>query len=348
MQPKEQMQMAQEPDGCYMITSYPWNDTDGEDGGISQKEMFVIRMLGENRITGLIRPQVREFNGIKSLYYEVTGKQSLSSFAENKPLEGTMVRLLFETLHGLLERLPEYCLGPEGLSLSLSQIFTDGKTIDFCYFPRVQNDEEQTSVFARELIGMIDQDSEEAVVLAYRFYKLAGDGRGDLQGWMKQLIAGEKERTISDSAEPEENAVCGDMGDNLRSKREPDEECQSKWKSKTRYEKATAENDVINWKSKIGYEKAASDNYMTNSTEEDEEPERNKGSNEAANKRGKDILSLGLFAAVFLIGVFLLAWKLQTIEQFAMALLLSSYEGIVALFFIAAGGLGAGLTFFKS
>ncbi len=330
MQPKEQMQMAQEPDGCYMIASYPWNDTDGEDGGISQKEMFVIRMLGENRIIGLIRPQVREFNGIKSLYYEVTGKQSLSSFAENKPLEGAMVRLLFETLHGLLERLPEYCLGPEGLSLSLSQIFTDGKTIEFCYFPRGQNDGERMPAFARDLIGMIDQDSEEAVVLAYRFYKLAGEGRGDLQGWLKQLIAGEEERTLPVPGEPEENAACGDMGDNLRSKREPDEECQSKWKSKTRYEKA------------------ASDNYMTDSTEEDEEPERNKGSNEAANKRGKDILSLGLFAAVFLIGVFLLAWKLQTIEQFAMALLLSSYEGIVALFFIAAGGLGAGLTFFKS
>ena len=304
MQPKEQMQMAQEPDGCYMIASYPWNDTDGEDGGISQKEMFVIRMLGENQITGLIRPQVREFNGIKSLYYEVTGKQSLSSFAENKPLEGAMVRLLFETLHGLLERLPEYCLGPEGLSLSLSQIFTDGKTIEFCYFPRVQKDEGRMPAFARDLIGMIDQDSEEAVVLAYRFYKLAGEGRGDLQGWLKQLIAGEEERTLPVPGEPEESAMDRGSGEPLQSRQDGNEkEHERNWKRKVRDEKTPADNDI---------------------------------------------LSLFLFAAVFVIGVFLLAWKLQTIEQFAMALLLSSYEGIVALFFIAAGGLGAGLTFFKS
>ncbi|MBR4759088.1 MAG: hypothetical protein IK078_02935 [Lachnospiraceae bacterium] len=297
MQSDERMQMTQEPDGCYMIAPYPRGDGEEETTSDTQRETFILRMLTENRIQGLICPNVREFNGVKSLYYEVTGKQSLSSYAQNRPLEGEMVRILFETLLGLLQRLPEYCLGPEGLSLDAAQIFTDGKSVAFCYFPYEQNDDGQTTEFSRQLIGMIDQDSEEAVMLAYRFYKLAGEKRGDLRSWLGQLLESGQGGNLSMDQRGQETSVeISEPGENREDK-----------------------------DGQIGKE--------------------NRDTRDAART---DVISLCLFAGVFLIGLFLFVWKAQALEQFAMELMLSSYEGIAALFFMVCGGLGAGLTFYKS
>ena len=196
--------IKREPDGCYMVVSL--GDT------CTEEELFALRMIQENRIVGLLPMHSRMFNGRQDLYYEIDGMRSLEAVAKHGPLRGPQLRTLLADLYALCLLLPEYFLSPEALLLSEKRIWSGEGHFYFCYgFPERQEKEEQEegpveeqaeekteektekkgdlSTFSGMLLGLIDHDDEEAVVLAYQFYKAVSEG-GDLKQGLEYTLGG--------------------------------------------------------------------------------------------------------------------------------------------------------------
>ncbi len=188
MEELQQNVIKREPDGCYMVTDLS--------GDLTEADRFVVRMITENRIRSLLIPRLRSFNGRQSLYYEITGLQTLESKCRVSPLSGNEVLGLLSSLQGLTELLPDYFLRAEDMVLSFNRIFTDGREWYYIYrCGQVEQTEQEgaVSVFARDLIGAIDHDDEMAVVYAYQFYKSAGQGQGELRQLLERVLQSEQE-----------------------------------------------------------------------------------------------------------------------------------------------------------
>lgn len=176
------------PDGCYLITDIPGNsDTDTDENDFAEK------MLSYNDIAGLIKPNLRNFNGISRLYYNVTGLSALSDMPA--ALTGANIRTLLEKLSDLMLVLPDYCLTPDNLSFDTGKIFTDGKTFKFCYIPgnAVSDEENNLHLLSQRLIDMIDHRDEEAVMLAYNLYRLTSSPGGNLSSVPEQVLSLDKD-----------------------------------------------------------------------------------------------------------------------------------------------------------
>ena len=204
MEELQQNRIKREPDGCYMVTDLAEE--------LSEEDIFVSRMITENRIRSLLIPRLRNFNGRQSLYYEITGLQTLEARSRISPLNAAGVLGLLSALLSLAELLPDYCLKAEDLLLTFDKIFTDGKELYFIYCcgqKRERSKEEGINAFAKELIGAIDHDDQLAVVYAYQFYKAAGQGQEGLKQLLERFMQGaqgtdEQEDKTDEEAKGEE------------------------------------------------------------------------------------------------------------------------------------------------
>ena len=98
---------------------------------------YQYRMLEMNRIEGILPCGLRHIDGESFLYYETTGKQSLSALYEGRGIPGAELFRLLEALSDMSGTLSEYLLDEQHLVLTADQIFYDlssGK-YSFTYYP---------------------------------------------------------------------------------------------------------------------------------------------------------------------------------------------------------------------
>ncbi|MCR4691819.1 MAG: DUF6382 domain-containing protein [Lachnospiraceae bacterium] len=188
--------MKYQPDGCYLVCTLPQ--------GSVQEDDFALRMLSENRIEGILQPQIRIFNGERNLYYHIGSLQSLQSLGETKPLKGAVFQRLLCDLYGLCDVLGDYCLMARDLDFSCPRIYTDGDRFSFCYrFERSEDDPKEAFYrWTQELLSLIDHDDEDAVVYAYQLYKLAAAKQGDLRSLLEKVLG----NSISEDMQSEDVA----------------------------------------------------------------------------------------------------------------------------------------------
>ena len=93
-----------------------------ETKGICQYER---RMLEANRIEGLLRFQLRPFDGEPRFYYEITSKQPLSGVLDGRMITYSQIRNLVLGIAGTLSRMELYLLPESSILLEPDYIYVE-------------------------------------------------------------------------------------------------------------------------------------------------------------------------------------------------------------------------------
>lgn len=189
---------------------------------------------------------VRE-NEKTSLWYDITGKQSLDVMLETKALQYEGLCGLLLDLCRVVDVVESILLAPDGLLLLPECIFRDYRTqqMFFCYYPgNTQQLPEAFGQLLEYLLTRLDHGDERAVTLAYGIYERFAKG-GEGLGALKELLCMPYER--ESSAEEPDRQESGSVEEPAEDGR--GEEPPSDQMSDRRYEKRLSEGLSFGWPS---------------------------------------------------------------------------------------------------
>ena len=135
---------------------------------------YQVRMLEGNVIPSVLRCRLQGLDGKVLFYYDITSRQSVASFYEQKKINGEDLRLIFGGFVAVLEELSEYLMNPEQLVLVPEYIYLDAgkKEIKFCCLPGYDHPvQEQFRELAEYFLPRLDHEDPDAVKLGYGVYR---------------------------------------------------------------------------------------------------------------------------------------------------------------------------------
>ena len=135
---------------------------------------YQVRMLEGNVIPSVLRCRLQGLDGKVLFYYDITSRQSVASFYEQKKINGEDLRLIFGGFVTVLEELSEYLMNPEQLVLVPEYIYLDAgkKEIKFCCLPGYDHPvQEQFRELAEYFLPRLDHEDPDAVKLGYGVYR---------------------------------------------------------------------------------------------------------------------------------------------------------------------------------
>ena len=86
---------------------------------------YQVRMMVGNVVPSLIKCRIQGVNGDFSVYYDITSRQALASFYENRKLGQDEVKLIFGEFIRVMEDMAEYLMNPEQLVLMPEYMFLE-------------------------------------------------------------------------------------------------------------------------------------------------------------------------------------------------------------------------------
>ena len=143
------------------------------------KDDYRLKMITENTISGLIPVNIRQIDGEKRAYYDVTDKTSLSRFLAHNDPDYNEIRLLIASIFKVSKIICDYLLEESCISFEPDTIFKNNKTGDyeFIYLPKETTYEEGPREdllnLLNEIIVHIPSDDDDAVKAGYAMYELA-------------------------------------------------------------------------------------------------------------------------------------------------------------------------------
>lgn len=144
-----------------------------EEEGIDTSS-YQVRMLAGNVIPSLLHCRLQNLDGKLFFYYEITSRQSLSSYYEEKKFKVEDVRLIFGGFVQVMEELAEYLLNPEQLLLRPEYIYLDieKRQVFFCCFPGSGTAvQDQLRELMEYMLPKLDHEDQAAVFLGYGIYR---------------------------------------------------------------------------------------------------------------------------------------------------------------------------------
>lgn len=135
---------------------------------------YPVRMLLGNTVPALLKCRIQGLDGRTLFYYEVTSRQSLPSFYENRLLGAEDLQFILGCFIRIMEKMEEYLLDPAQLVLNPDYIFLDlsKKELCFCYLPGYEKQiEVQFRILIEYLLPKIDHGDARAVALGYGVYR---------------------------------------------------------------------------------------------------------------------------------------------------------------------------------
>lgn len=137
-------------------------------------EPYETHMLKENRINGLLNFNRKLVDGHNYYYYEITSKQPLNRILENHSLNKEELKQLIIGIAQVLERLDAYLLKANQILLQPDYIYLEPEQfrVSLCLLPgRSKNFPEEMTELLRYLLGKINHQDKECVVMAYGLYQ---------------------------------------------------------------------------------------------------------------------------------------------------------------------------------
>ncbi len=144
-----------------------------------EKNNYVVNMLTQNSIQGLLECKIRYLEETEYLAYDVTAKKSLEKMYSDKKIGFEDLTELFYGMNRIMHHANNYLLNREGFWLDPKYMFTDLDTGElYCLYCPIMEFMEQTGEvkyrqLADFLLDKIDHKDEHAVNIAYHFYKLS-------------------------------------------------------------------------------------------------------------------------------------------------------------------------------
>lgn len=143
---------------------------------LTETRDYRIEVLKNNHIPGILPTTTCTEDGIFKLYFDITGKQEISTVFSKKKLEYKNVAALINGICSVLESTREHLLEPQGIIFDPEYIFISGEDkVSFAYFPdRAEDVYASLHALGEYLIGRVDHKDERAVKLAYGFFETTG------------------------------------------------------------------------------------------------------------------------------------------------------------------------------
>ena len=86
---------------------------------------YQVRMLTGNAVPSILKCRIQGLDGKFLFYYDITSRQSLASFYEQKKLQVSDIRLIFGGVVKIMEEMMEFLLNPDQLLLSPEYMYLD-------------------------------------------------------------------------------------------------------------------------------------------------------------------------------------------------------------------------------
>ena len=158
---------------------------------ISKREEFLLRMITENQIPGLLQVTRNQLNAEGELYYHINGYISFAEYCAKKQLGQQDVKRLLLTLQKILKQMEEYLLDADSLLIEPDSLFysTSKESFGICLYPFIQrNVRSQIQDLGEYLLNHINHEDENVVRMTYQFYRLTREGNFEISQVVEELI----------------------------------------------------------------------------------------------------------------------------------------------------------------
>ncbi len=166
---------------------------------------YQCRMLAANSIEGVLHFQIRQVDDEIRFYYEITSKQPLDRMLESRSVHEEELRSLVFGIARVLDRMEQYLLPEGSVLLKPDYIYVEPETfrVWLCLVPGLErNFPEDYGKLLEYLLGKVDHQDKDSVVLAYGLYQ---ETRKENYGMddILRLFGGEKGEEAQASASDE-------------------------------------------------------------------------------------------------------------------------------------------------
>lgn len=137
-------------------------------------EGYESQMLSRNTIEGLLQVQFRQMEEGIRFYYEITSRQPLSRLLAGRNIRAGEIKTLIAGIFRILERMDSYLLKEGHILLEPEYIYVEPEEFQvwLCLVPGLERDfPEMFGKLLEYLLGCVDHQDQESVVLAYGLYQ---------------------------------------------------------------------------------------------------------------------------------------------------------------------------------
>lgn len=161
---------------------------------------YQLKMLLSNQIEGLLKVWMKQVDGRREFYYEISSRQQLSRLLELKRLSAAELKELVLSLASVLKRVEEYLLPAKQLVLDPEYIYVNPETFRFfyCCLPGYEDGgPKAVQELMRYLLDRVNYQDQEAVTLVYRLYQETMKENFRIEDLAKSLYKKEKAAGMS-------------------------------------------------------------------------------------------------------------------------------------------------------
>lgn len=172
-----------------------------------QLEEHAIKMIHYNQIAHLIALSEKTEDSHTYLYYNITGKVSLSEWSKQNFIDYSMLQILIKSLLEVISVAQEYLLSEECFLLNLHTLLFDleKKECLFLYVPYASRPfslQKQMKTLIQELFPIIHKQDEKAISLIHKLRMVMEDENFGVEAFKKIL---EFEESMMSTPKPSRN-----------------------------------------------------------------------------------------------------------------------------------------------
>ena len=179
---------------------------------------YQVRMLTGNVIPSILKCRLQGLDGNLLFYYDITSRQSLFSFYEQRKFHRKDLHMLFGGFIRVMEEMAEFLMNTDQILLCPEYIFLDieKREVKFCCLPDYHHPiQEQFRELTEYLLPRLDHEDPQAVSMGYGVYRKAMETGFQLEH-IKEAIYQNREGTgKNDTRESVQNKEQNSTKNNL-------------------------------------------------------------------------------------------------------------------------------------
>ena len=137
---------------------------------------YQVRMLTGNVIPSVLKCRLQGLDGKTMYYYDITSKQSVASFYEQRKLRAEDLAMILKGFIRVMEEMAEFLMNADQLVLSPDYMFLDPEKekVYFCCLPDYHHSvQEQFRQLTEYFLPKLEHEDPAAVNLGYGIYRKA-------------------------------------------------------------------------------------------------------------------------------------------------------------------------------
>ena len=223
---------------------------------------YQVRMLTGNVIPSILKCRIQGLDGNLLFYYDITSRQSLASFYEQRKFHSKDLHMLFGGFIRVMEEMAEFLMNTDQLLLCPEYIFLDieKREVKFCCLPDYHHPiQEQFRELTEYLLPRLDHEDPLAVSMGYGVYRKAMETGFQLEH-IKEAIYQNREATgkndNKESAQKQEQKLTGNnldgadnFGEEIQKKTDVSQLLKTDMEDKTSKRKDKKKEESVSYKS---------------------------------------------------------------------------------------------------